>query len=157
MSSNSYIYANGALHIVDLTPHLQSLDLVTAYFSSSDFDMVLSATSGQLAHLGAHLTALMAFSAYGEGQPYFPEHMLRSVSQLHHLRSLHWYASGMTVHIDDVLHFLQACPHLVSFKLGDFKIAYVGFDTPVPPIAYGHDSPSPLVTDPGRGCGWTLL
>lgn len=48
----------------------------------------------------------------------------------------------MTIHVDEILHVLKACPHLVSLSLGKVNVVYVGHDSPLPP------SPLPEHSDP---------
>ncbi|KAF9371485.1 hypothetical protein CPB97_001933 [Podila verticillata] len=146
------IDVHGALHAVRNTPSLRQLDLLASHLSSSDMDEVLSsAVSDELFHLKVELQSHSQRSGFGPPLPWFPESMLRHVSHLRNLRSLQWAAKGMTIHVDDILRVLQACPRLVSLNLGELNVVYVGHDSPFPRSAhdmYFLDPPGPLVSIP---------
>lgn len=57
----------------------------------------------------------------------------------------------MTIHVDDILCVLKACPRLVSLHFGVFNVVYVGHDSPFPRSAnemYFMDPLEPLVSIP---------
>ncbi|KAF9330934.1 hypothetical protein BG006_006175 [Podila minutissima] len=77
--------------------------------------------------------------------------MLHSVVHLRNLRSLQWAARGMTIHVDDILRVLQACPRLVSLSLGVINVVYMGHDSTIPSNELywrPNDRPGPLVPIP---------
>ncbi|KFH64786.1 hypothetical protein MVEG_09517 [Podila verticillata NRRL 6337] len=76
--------------------------------------------------------------------------MFQSVAHLRNLRSPHWGARGTTVHVDEILNVLKACPHLVSLSLGKVNVVNVGHDPPLPPspLPKHSDPPGPFVPIP---------
>lgn len=138
---------HGVLHMLDHTPRLRQLDLSNSFLSRAELERVLTAVPDQLTRLQFRLRT----PELDDEKPWFPEPMLHTVSLVHNLRSLHWSAPGMTVHIDDILRVLHACPHLVSLKLEDINMVYQGFDSFVPPNGrklFEPDPPGPLVPIP---------
>ncbi|KAG0030755.1 hypothetical protein BGZ81_002225 [Podila clonocystis] len=140
----------GVLHMLDNTPRLRQLDLsnlANSFLSRAELERILTAVPGQLTRLQFKLRT----AELDDEKPWFPEPLLHTVSLVQNLRSLHWSAPGMTVHVDDVLRVLHACSHLVSLKLEDINIVYQGFDSFVPPNGrklFEPDPPSPLVPIP---------
>ncbi|KAF9392472.1 hypothetical protein CPB97_001115 [Podila verticillata] len=134
----------GVLHMLDHTPRLRELVLSNSFLSRSEMERVLKAVPGQLTRLQVSLSS----QELDDEKPWFPEPMLPTMSLVRNLRSLHWSAPGMTVHVDDILRVLCACPHLVSLKLEDICMVYQGFDSCVPPNGrklFEPDSPGPVV------------
>lgn len=135
---------HGVLHMLDHTPRLRELVLSNSFLSRSELERVLKAAPGQLTRLQVNLSS----QELDDEKPWFPEPMLSAVSLVRNLRSLHWSAPGMTVHVDDILRVLHACPHLISLKLEDICMVHQGFDSFVPPNGrklFEPDSPGPLV------------
>ncbi|KAG0087640.1 hypothetical protein BGZ92_007132 [Podila epicladia] len=138
---------HGVLHMLDNTPRLRQLDLSNSFLSRAELERVLTAVPDQLASLQFRLRT----PELDDEKPWHPEPMLHTVSLVHNLRSLLWSAPGMTVHVDDILRVLHACPHLVSIKLEDINIVYQGFDSFVPLNGrklFEPDPPGPLVPIP---------
>lgn len=102
------------LRIVDQTPILRWLDLWNASLSSSELEMILSSVPELLTHLEVHLLSRTTRCLLHETFPWFPKPMRHLVTRVQNLCSLHWSATGMTVHVDDLLRILHACSHLVS-------------------------------------------
>ncbi|KAF9425066.1 hypothetical protein BGZ94_007869 [Podila epigama] len=105
-------------------PNLQRFELTRAQMTARELDSVLAALPPTVCHLLVVPRSLV--------QPkiglvsWFPEPMIRAVANVQNLYSLDWGASGMTVHVDDILHILKHCPHLKSLELRDLKIVYLG-------------------------------
>lgn len=146
-----------ALHAVENTPHLRRLELSRTKLTSSELDLVLSVVSGELSSLKVQAESITgpqdpwAYEPHYAPEPWFPEPLFHCVAHLRNLQSLQWAARGMTIHVDDILRVLQACPRLVSLSLGVINVIYVGHDSTIPlneqdrrPI----DRPGPLVPIP---------
>lgn len=160
----------GALHAIENTPNLRRLDLSESYLSSSHVDKVLSSLPGGVVNLSVQQFSRTKCDELHAGLPRFPEPMFHSVSHLHNLCSLHWGTGGMTIHVDDILRVLRACPHLVSLNLVTLSVVYVGHDSHIPLAGvneYYIDPPGPLVPIPdtdvtrcaeGTNCkGWKSI
>lgn len=141
--------AQPTLFVLQQTLNLRRLVLSYASLSSTELDQILSALPAQVHNLIAVVQSLVRHRV---GQaPWFPEPMFRSVARLHNLQSLDWDASGMTIHVDDILHVLQACPHLVSLVFSNLKVVYMDSGSNVEHetcIMSGRpsDPPTPLVS-----------
>lgn len=141
--------AQPTLFVLQQTPYLRRLVLSYANLSSTELDQILSALPAQVHHLVAAVRSLVRHRI--GLAPWFPEPMFRSVARLHNLQSLDWDASGMTIHVDDILHVLQSCPHLVSLEFSDLKVVYMDSGSSVEHeicIMSGRpsDPPGPLVS-----------
>ncbi|KAG0085887.1 hypothetical protein BGZ93_002877 [Podila epicladia] len=110
------------MFVIQHTPNLRRFELSYASLSSTEVDQVLSALPAEVHHLYATPVSLVRQRVGGSAwfQP-----MFHSVAHLHNLHSLEWNAPGMTIHVDDILHVLQACPHLVSLEISNLKIVYL--------------------------------
>ncbi|KAG0355556.1 hypothetical protein BG005_005516 [Podila minutissima] len=74
--------------------------------------------------------------------------MFHSVAHLRNLRTLHWGAEGMTIHVDDILRVLKSCPRLIQLHLGNVNVVYVGHDSQNTINRFHVDPPGPLVPIP---------
>ncbi|KAG0030761.1 hypothetical protein BGZ81_002231, partial [Podila clonocystis] len=139
----------GILHLVRSTPHLQQFDL-SSNLTSRDLATVLYVVADELLHLKINQISRAKRCSHGVRSPNFSESMFHHVAQLHSLRSLQWYAKGMTIHVDDILRVLQACPCLVSLHLGEVNVIYGGFDSSPSqiPMVGRFDPPGPFVPIP---------
>lgn len=71
--------------------------------------------------------------------------MFLSVAHLRNLRSLHWAAVGMTIHVDEILRVLHACPQLASLNFGKVYVVYMDGDDSIAGLdEHGIDPPGPL-------------
>ncbi|KAF9378319.1 hypothetical protein CPC16_011366 [Podila verticillata] len=141
--------AQSILFVLQQTPNLRRLVLSYASLSCTELDQILSALPAQVHHL---IVTVQSLVRHRVGQAsWFPEPMFHSVARLHNLQSLDWDASGMTIHVDDILHVLQACPHLVSLEFSNLKVVYMDSGSSVEHetcIMSGRpsDLPGPLVS-----------
>ncbi|KAG0033201.1 hypothetical protein BGZ82_006202 [Podila clonocystis] len=136
------------MFVIQHTPNLRRFELSHASFSSTEVDQVLSALPAQVHHLYASPLSLVRHRV-GES-PWF-QSMFHSVAHLHNLQSLEWNAPGMTIHVDDILHVLQACPHLVSLEVRNLKIVYLDSGSSVEHETFAmsgrpSDPPGPLAS-----------
>ncbi|KAG0342245.1 hypothetical protein BG005_002761 [Podila minutissima] len=136
------------MFVIQHTPNLRRFELSYASLSSTEVDQVLSALPAEVHHLYATLQSLVR---HGVGGPLWFQPVFHSVAHLHNLQSLEWNASGMTIHVDDILHVLQACPYLVSLDVSNLKIVYLASGSSVEheTVAMSgrpSDPPGPLVS-----------
>ncbi|KAF9316404.1 hypothetical protein BG003_001987 [Podila horticola] len=110
------------MFVIQHTPNLRRFELSYANLTSTEMDQVLSTLPAQVHHLYAAPLSVVRHRV--GGSPWF-QPMFHSVARLHSLQSLEWNASGMTIHVDDILRVLQACPHLVSLEFRNLKIVYM--------------------------------
>ncbi|KAI9232829.1 MAG: hypothetical protein BYD32DRAFT_440609 [Podila humilis] len=136
---------------VDQTPILRWLNLWNASLSTSQLKMILSSVL-DVTLFEVHLFSRTTTRLLHETFPWFPKSMRHLVARLQNSCSLHWSASGMTVHIDDLLRILHACSYLVSLKLEEINVIHLGLDTNVSPnigsTLRSPDPPFPLVPIP---------
>ncbi|KAI9232831.1 MAG: hypothetical protein BYD32DRAFT_427417 [Podila humilis] len=130
------------LPLVVNTPHLRQLELLRSKLTSSQLDTVLSSVSTEVSHFRAQL---ISRSSHHSRAPWFREPMFHSVAHLRNLRSLHWASVGMTIHVDEILRVLQACPQLASLNFGMVHVAYIdGNDSIADLDEHCIDPPGPL-------------
>ncbi|KAG0034708.1 hypothetical protein BGZ82_005622 [Podila clonocystis] len=111
----------GALHLIDQLPHLRRLSLGEVLLSSAEAEEVLS-VAHQLSDLDI---ALRSTCKDAREVPWIPESVFLAIARLQSLHSLIFSAVGMTLHVDDILHILKACPRLVSLELKNLKMLYL--------------------------------
>ncbi|KAF9330937.1 hypothetical protein BG006_006178 [Podila minutissima] len=136
------------MFVIQHTPNLNCFELSYASLSSTEVDQVLSALPAEVHHLHATPQSLVRHRVGGSlwFQP-----MFHSVAHLYNLQSLEWNAPGMTIHVDDILHVLQACPYLVSLDVSNLKIVHLASGSSVEheTVAMSgrpSDPPGPLVS-----------
>ncbi|KAG0090667.1 hypothetical protein BGZ93_000983 [Podila epicladia] len=112
----------GALHLIDHLPHLRRLSLGEILLSSSGVEEILSAVPDQLSYLDI---ALRSTCKDAREVPWIPESVFQSIARLQSLQSLIFGAVGMTLHVNDILYILKACPRLVSLELKNLKVLYL--------------------------------
>lgn len=136
--------------LVRKAPHLLRLEIWRILLSSSELEELLSSAPGSVNYLWIEIRSRLVPSH----PPLDSSTMIRSLSHLQNLQTLKWKARGMTVHVDDILHVLQVCPHLVSLE---FDCVRVVFLDPSSNDQQGTltisrslwDSPGPLAPIPG--------
>ncbi|KAG0349094.1 hypothetical protein BG004_001919 [Podila humilis] len=129
----THTHVHGTLHLVEQATQLRQLELYSAPFSKLELDQVLSAANSGHNNL-THLTfgtkvptrrrpyQQPADSSSGGGSvPLSQVNMLSSVTQLLSLEHLEW--GGMTLHVNEILCVLKACPRLVSLSLTNLIVA----------------------------------
>lgn len=112
----------GAIHLIDHLPHLQRLSLGEVLLSSAEAEEVLLNVPDQLRHLDI---ALRSTCKDAREVPWIPEFVFQSIARLQSLQSLIFSAVGMTLHVDDIIHIIKACPVLMSLELKNLKVLYL--------------------------------
>ncbi|KFH64796.1 hypothetical protein MVEG_09527 [Podila verticillata NRRL 6337] len=107
--------------LVRKAPRLLRLEIWRVPLSSSELEELLSSAPSSVNYLWIELNSRRISSQL----PLYSSSIIHSFAHFQNLQTLKWKAGGMTVHVDDILRVLQACPHLTSLEFDSVRIVFL--------------------------------